>query len=47
MAFDSQDSSSSTADNDRSNRWAFYFFVGALGFSLLAALWMLVQTAFL
>lgn len=34
-------------DEDRANRRAFYFFLGTLAFVLLAALWMLIQTAFL
>jgi len=39
------DSPNSTTD-DRTTQWAFNFFIGTLGFALLAGLWMLVQMAF-
>jgi hypothetical protein len=39
------DASNSTTD-DQTTRWAFYFFMGTLGFVFLAGLWMLVQMAF-
>ena len=38
--------SNSANDDERSNRLAFYFFMGSLGLALLAGLWMLIQTAF-
>jgi hypothetical protein len=39
------DSPNSTND-DQTTRWAFNFFMGTLGFALLAGLWMLLQMAF-
>jgi hypothetical protein len=38
--------SDSANDDERANRLSFYFFVGSLGFALIAGLWMLLQTAF-
>lgn len=46
MALDSQDSSNTENTNEKANRLAFNFFLGALGFALLAALWMLFQATF-
>jgi len=40
----STDDSAST-NTDPTTRWAFNFFMGALGMALLGALWMLVQMA--
>lgn len=47
MTLNSQDSPTDASDEDRTTHLAFYFFVGTLGFALLAALWMLLQTVFL
>ena len=39
--------SDSQNDTERANRLAFNFFLGTLAFALLAALWMLLEAAFL
>jgi len=37
--------SDSQGDEQRANRYAFYFFMSTLAFSLLAGIWMLIQEA--
>ena len=36
---------STSPNDDKTTRWAFYFLLSTLGIALLAALWVLVQTA--
>lgn len=47
MALDSKESSNTENTSEKANRLAFNFFMGTLALALLAALWMLLQAAFL